>query len=76
MRIFKSLCRFKMCADVEDSLVVKSLAFVNRNVVFQNVVVLFNKGVIIIKLLIIAILLMKTALFLAVMPFGKCPNLL
>ena len=30
MRIFKSLCRFKMCADVEDSLVVKSLAFVNR----------------------------------------------
>ena len=30
MRTFKSLCRFKMCADVEDSLVVKSLAFVNR----------------------------------------------
>ena len=30
MRIFISLCRLKKCADVEDSLVVKSLAFVNR----------------------------------------------
>ena len=29
MRILKSLCRFKMCADVNYSLVVKSLAFVN-----------------------------------------------
>ena len=29
MRVLKSLCRFKMCADVKDSLVVKSLAFVN-----------------------------------------------
>ena len=24
MRVLKSICRFKMCADVEDSLVVKS----------------------------------------------------
>ena len=29
MRILKSLCRFKMCAKVKDSLVVKSLAFIN-----------------------------------------------
>ena len=29
MRILKSGCRFKMCVDVKDSLVVKSLAFVN-----------------------------------------------
>ena len=27
MRVLKSLCRFKMCADAKDSLVVKSLAF-------------------------------------------------
>ena len=29
MRILKSLCRFKMCANVKDCLVVKSLAFIN-----------------------------------------------
>ena len=29
MRVFKSLRRFKMCVDLKDSLVVKSLAFVN-----------------------------------------------
>ena len=29
MRILKSLCRFKMCPDVKDSLVVKYLTFVN-----------------------------------------------
>ena len=29
MRILKSLCRFKMCAKVKDSLVVISLAFIN-----------------------------------------------
>ena len=30
MRVLKSLCRFKMCADVKDSLLVKSLTFVNN----------------------------------------------
>ena len=29
MHVLKSLCRFKMCADVKDSLVVKSFTFVN-----------------------------------------------
>ena len=29
MRVLKSLCQFEMCVDVKDSLIVKSLAFVN-----------------------------------------------
>ena len=32
MHVLKSLCMFKMCADVKDFLVVKSLAFVNSYV--------------------------------------------
>ena len=37
MRVLKSLCRFKMCADVKDSLVVKSLAFANSCIQKVNI---------------------------------------
>ena len=43
MRVLKTLCRFKMCADVKDSLVVKSLAFVNNCIQKVNLFIRYFK---------------------------------